>query len=72
MWKRVRNEPQADAISISHLRALHELLNEHPISNTFIIVVHDMEPKANWYELISAFLANWHGNPDLKRTTIMC
>ena len=70
MWQRVLNEPQADAICISHLRALHELLTEHFISNTLIIVKHDMEPNTKWYELMCAFLANWHGNPHLKLTKI--
>ena len=58
----------AGGICISHLRALHECVAENPDANTIIIMEGDVTANQNTHQLMSAFLANWHGNEALKNT----
>ena len=68
MWTKVQEHEPAGAICISHLRALHECLSEKPDANTFIIIEGDCTEHQNTHQLMSAFLAVWHGNKHLENT----
>ena len=68
MWTKVQGNEAAGAICISHLRALHECLSEKPEANTFIIIEGDVTEHQNTHQLMSAFLAVWHGNKHLENT----
>ena len=68
MWAKVQANKIAGAICISHLRCLHEMLTMNPEGNTFIVLEGDVTSHGNTHQLMSAFLANWHGNEHLKDT----
>ena len=68
MWARVTETKSAGAICISHLRALNECLSQNPSANTIVILEGDVTEHENTQNLMSAFLANWHGNEALKYT----
>ena len=68
MWNKVLGNTIAGGICISHLRALHECVAQNPDANTIIIMEGDVTEHQNTHQLMSAFLANWHGNEALKNT----
>ena len=68
MRAKVQANKIAGAICISHLRCLHEMLSMNPEANTFIVLEGDVTSHGNTHQLMSAFLANWHGNQHLKDT----
>jgi len=70
MNKKVLEYPNAGAIAISHLRALHELRTQHPKAGLLIVLEEDVKPRvgSNTTQLMAALIANWFGNPSLRET----
>ena len=66
MYKNISKEPSGGGCAISNIRALNEALAQNPNAKLIIVLEADIEPEKNLQHLMAHFLANFHGNPDLK------
>ena len=60
--EKILREPIAAAIVVSHLRAIHQGVEQNPDAGLFIILERDVETNQNSIFMFACFMANWWGN----------